>query len=568
MLFILLAKSLIIGSAGKIGGDSDDLLRLIQVRNFLNGQSWFDVTQYDLGTAGGTLMHWSRIPDIPLIVFASFFGLFVSPPTAEMLSYSLAPPLSAALVFAGLFAGARHIGPKYHHAFAIILGMMYILLHHRFMPGAIDHHNIQLGLLIIASGFLIDPEFKKSSFAIAGAASALSVAVGPEVYVLIAVLCASCALLFLFAGSVAHNGIRAFGLSFALTSLLAFIATTAPENYLRVYCDSFSMITVLSSTIGGFGLAIATLPLFQRSFPTRLIVLSGIGGICLLALFVNAPQCLSNPLNALPADVRNIWLSNINEARTLWTMSEHNLLTIAAIIGPTAFAFYLCLNELKNRRYIFANSLFMGLLLVSILFAFYQVRFFIFGQLFALIPIACWAAQVYEKSQSRESFKLLPAALAVALGLQNFWAVPSIIYDTAVKKAEASTSKTTCTNAQAVSMIKDLPAGLIIASSDYAPAIIGETDHRSLNGNYHRNVDGLLNSIHTLLGTPPEAEKIIRKHSVNYILLCPPSGFDRHMINNATDESLIRHLQAGNVPGFLNLVKEDNETKFRLYKVL
>ena len=49
-----------------VGVDNDDRMRLVVVRDLLAGQSWFDTTQYRLGLAGGTLMHWSRFVDLPI----------------------------------------------------------------------------------------------------------------------------------------------------------------------------------------------------------------------------------------------------------------------------------------------------------------------------------------------------------------------------------------------------------------------------------------------------------------------------------------------------------------------
>ena len=46
--------------------NSDDLMRLVEVRDLLAGQSWFDMHQYRLGLEGGTLMHWSRLVDAPI----------------------------------------------------------------------------------------------------------------------------------------------------------------------------------------------------------------------------------------------------------------------------------------------------------------------------------------------------------------------------------------------------------------------------------------------------------------------------------------------------------------------
>src|SRR3954452_14790108 len=40
--------------------DTDDAMRLVQVRDLLAGQSWFDLTATRLDPPG-TLMHWSRV---------------------------------------------------------------------------------------------------------------------------------------------------------------------------------------------------------------------------------------------------------------------------------------------------------------------------------------------------------------------------------------------------------------------------------------------------------------------------------------------------------------------------
>ena len=48
------------------GGDNDDLLRLVEVRDLLAGQGWFDLHQYRMGLEGGFVMHWSRLVDAPI----------------------------------------------------------------------------------------------------------------------------------------------------------------------------------------------------------------------------------------------------------------------------------------------------------------------------------------------------------------------------------------------------------------------------------------------------------------------------------------------------------------------
>ena len=43
--------------------DADDMMRLQQIRDWLGGQAFADLTQYRLG-ADGVAMHWSRLADL------------------------------------------------------------------------------------------------------------------------------------------------------------------------------------------------------------------------------------------------------------------------------------------------------------------------------------------------------------------------------------------------------------------------------------------------------------------------------------------------------------------------
>ena len=58
--------------------DTDDNLRLAQVKAWLAGQSWYDLRQYKLNPPEGANIHWSRLPDLPIaalmLLFKPFFG--------------------------------------------------------------------------------------------------------------------------------------------------------------------------------------------------------------------------------------------------------------------------------------------------------------------------------------------------------------------------------------------------------------------------------------------------------------------------------------------------------------
>src|SRR3546814_17926766 len=46
--------------------DTDDNLRLQQVRDWLGGQGWFDLRQHRMLPPEGADIHWSRLVDLPL----------------------------------------------------------------------------------------------------------------------------------------------------------------------------------------------------------------------------------------------------------------------------------------------------------------------------------------------------------------------------------------------------------------------------------------------------------------------------------------------------------------------
>ena len=60
-------------------GDTDDNMRIMQVRAWLHGQGWYDLRDYRMNPPFGANIHWSRIVDLPIagliLALAHLFGL-------------------------------------------------------------------------------------------------------------------------------------------------------------------------------------------------------------------------------------------------------------------------------------------------------------------------------------------------------------------------------------------------------------------------------------------------------------------------------------------------------------
>ena len=80
-------------------GDTDDNLRMGQVRALLGGQGWFDLRQHRFDPAhGGANIHWSRLVDLPLAGLILLLKPLVGGADAERIAVAIAPllPLLAA----------------------------------------------------------------------------------------------------------------------------------------------------------------------------------------------------------------------------------------------------------------------------------------------------------------------------------------------------------------------------------------------------------------------------------------------------------------------------------------
>ena len=93
-------------------GDTDDNLRMAQVRAWIAGQDWYDLRQYKLDPPGGADIHWSRFVDIPIAGIKLALSGVVGGKAAEKVAVTVAPlfPMLVALFAMGAI-GRRVMAP-------------------------------------------------------------------------------------------------------------------------------------------------------------------------------------------------------------------------------------------------------------------------------------------------------------------------------------------------------------------------------------------------------------------------------------------------------------------------
>jgi hypothetical protein len=131
---------------------ADDMLRLAQIRDWIDGQAFSDFVQQRLGPPGGTDMAWSRLPDFFPGALIRLLSPALGVTRAEIAAVVLWPEilLLVHLMLAG--ALARRLGPPGSAYPAIALAALAFPAVELFAPGRIAHHGM---LLIAVDGIML-----------------------------------------------------------------------------------------------------------------------------------------------------------------------------------------------------------------------------------------------------------------------------------------------------------------------------------------------------------------------------------------------------------------------------
>jgi hypothetical protein len=211
ILFINVARSAPQIAEILVGGDGDDLTRLLQVRDWLAGQSWFDTTQYRMLPPEGVSIHWSRYVDLGIAAFLVPASWFLSQTQAEHVAVILWPTFLGCLaLFVIGFSNNRLLGPAAAIG-ALVTFLTWGKLGGEFSAGRIDHHNVQILCGTAAFYLSLLPGRRWHLGAMAGAVTALGLAVGLEMLPFFAVLWAVMVLRHAFG----ENGVDQWLLGFA-----------------------------------------------------------------------------------------------------------------------------------------------------------------------------------------------------------------------------------------------------------------------------------------------------------------------------------------------------------------
>jgi hypothetical protein len=542
-------------------GDTDDATRLVQVRTWLAGASWFDLRLANIGAPEGLVSHWSRLIDLPLAMLLALFGTVLSPAKAELVVRVVWPSL---LLFVFLRLATRELARQFGALSAglfVLFAITSASAMLQFMPGRIDHHNAQIVCAIGGVLVLMRALDDVRQAAIAGAILGLGLAIGYESLPLTIPALAIVALVGAFRSDVAETAANAT-VAFAAVLMAALCMTTSATRLTTIVCDALSANLVGASLVAAVGVTIVARHHERLGVVGRLAVLA-VGGLLALGVYVvMEPACLAGPFGQVDPRVKPIWLDHVFETRPIAQFLADDPMParlILALGGLGLAAQVLSVVRRPELRHWFL----LAMVALGFVCSLWQVKFTSYGGLLAIVALSIFIASVDGVGSISAPTVRAGAFLLVS---QPFAAI-ILAAVLPVATQDRPYPSAACTGTLNLSRLASLPPGRIASELNLGPFIAALTPHQVIAAPYHR-LDKKLIEMHAMFSAAPaEAKSELRRMGATYLAACVqparkgayvwPAGSLRALIN------------ANVVPDFLVPVELGGpETPLRVWRVV
>jgi len=556
--------------------DTDDNMRLMQVRGLLNGQAWFDLRQYALSPPAGANIHWSRLVDLPIAALILLFRPFVGGDIAERIAAAMAPLLPFLVMLISMAVVVRRLIAPYAYLLAIFLSCCAFVTMGMFMPMRIDHHGWQLAFLVMTLAGMAD-EHRLRGGVIVGLASAASLTIGLEMIAYLALAGAAVVLRWVAEPQEATR-MRAYGGSLVLGCAAGYYGFASYDNA-KYMCDALSPVW-LSMMVAAGSAALAMSFLSLPAWVGRLGVAAVVGAMILGGFIHFWPDCLGRPEH-VSAVVDRIWLSNVREAKPIYTQdllsaSGTIALPIAGSIG-TLLALWRARGSPKFA--IWAMITLFTLAAFALLV--WQVRAGPAAELIAIpgaVALAWVLIPLIHRSPSAV-VRVLGTLLAFlfisgigALASASLWIEltkpkPIVTKGSLKAKPTAIVNRSgLCLTLPKMAELNALPATMMFTHVDLGPRLITLTHHHTIAGPYHRNGDQILDVYMAFAGTDDHMRETMLKYHATQLLTCP--GLSETTVYRARwPHGFYARLEAGKTPQWLVPVPLPKDSPFRLWAV-
>lgn len=559
--------------------DPDDTLRLVQVRDLLAGQSWFDLHQYRIDPAdGGILMHWSRLVDLPIAAVIIVLRPLLGEANAEAAALVLVPLVTLFVLLALIGRLAEHLLGRRSGVVACLIAAAAVPIVVQVLPRRIDHHAWQIVAAVAALNGLMARNSRAGGW-VAGLALACGIAISVEGLPL--------ALSFAAIGAWRWwRGDGSDGLTRTLAGLaigsLALFAATRGAADLAEHCDAVAPVHLAL-----FAFAALAVGVLAALRPSRLALLAGlalIGAGGLAIVLSMAPQCTRGGFVALDPVVKHYWLDNVSEGQPIWRQGLGGALAIALPgLAGLVSAFALAARHAGAERRWWWD--YAAALAATLLVAGGLARAAGTSCAFAAVPLA-WAGgrglAAARTARPGAKLALLAAMLAVvAPGFPAGLASGALALAGRPSPATAAPGRSNpagqsdagllvadCAVAGAAPQLAALGHAQLLAPIDLGPALLLAAPNVTvLATGHHRGGPALRAALDAFTQAPDAARTIIRAKRITYVALCPGLN-ETALWAQIGPHGLIATMLAGHPPAWLAPLPPAPGSRLRLWRVV
>jgi hypothetical protein len=547
-------------------GDTDDNMRISQVRAWLGGQDWYDLRQYKLDPPHGANIHWSRLVDLPIAAIIVALRPLVGGVLAEQAAVAAAPLLALGAALYALALAARRLVSPWAFLLAVPILACGQAAMNMWTPLRIDHHGWQLASLILMVAGIADSKGARGGVT-AGLATAASLAIGLELLPYLA-LGGGMITLWWVVDRGQANRLRAYGVALAGGSALGFALFASNDNR-QFVCDALSPV-YLSATLAAGALLVLLASLPARSTGLRLALALTAGAAVAGAFALVWPDCLGRPERLTP-ELQRLWFNNVREAKPIYQHGWRTALQVGAlpIVGLIGSLIALWRARSGPLRLPWAAVTLLASLSAALLL--WQTRAGPAAQLLAvpgatalgwLLLSSLWAHGLHSRLAWGSALGLALLALLVT-GIVTK-AVPATPLGKARKAVSLANRR--CPTLPALRPVARMPPATILTFVDFGPRLITVTHHRAIAGPYHRNQQAILDVQHSFRAQSPEvAHGVMRRYGATMLLICPGMS-ESTLYASQNKTGFYRQLVRGRVPAWLEPVELPKGSPFKLWR--
>ncbi len=554
-------------------GDADDALRIVQVRDLIAGQPWWDVGQHRINPlGGGGIMHWSRIVDAPLAGAIALMTPLVGADSAERIAVSVWPLVLMLALFVLAARLGERLGSKHVALLSIGLLMLANMTLFQFQPLRVDHHGWQvllaLGLAIVATG-----NSGARAGATGGAIAAIQMAISIEGLPYALLFAAIIGVDYAWSGChKARAQLIAYLAMLSMAGVAILGVTRGPFALILSWCDALSAPYLAAFVAAAIAVPLLALAVGERGRWWRFGALALAGAVSGATLVAVDPACAAGPFGALDPLVRDYWYLNVREGLPAWHKGDILLPysvapSLVGLVG-TLLAWRMGDSPLIRRRWLIMLAALTGAVVVSLL----VLRTASTAHLFAL-PGSAWLA-IHAWRRARANPRLLPriaGSLLPALALPPIaGAAAAMLLRPSIASAPSATTLRAeaeqCSSPAALAAIDRLPPSLLFAPLDIGPHILLHSRHSVIATGHHRNQGAMRTVIDAFLSAPADAERGVRASGARYVVICNLAR-ETEIYRANSKGGLAAVLHDGRVPDWLTPVPTPGSGAIRMYRI-